>query len=133
MDSMSKQINVNLSPILPIDGTNIRIQRSLKDIDSKVQNVNEVPDCINKSLNEVPSQKELMGYAIAMEEQAVQIQEGKTGLSTTQWKDIKFPNPVSIISVSRYLNRDHRQWYILTEKVISEPMLPADDIHQQQL
>lgn len=66
MEAMSKRITDNATQILAIKGTNIEIQRSLKDIHSKVQKVNEVSESIKKSLKEVPSKCELREHAMAM-------------------------------------------------------------------
>jgi len=52
---MSKRIMDNASQILGINGTNIGIQRSLKDMNSKIEKVNEVLNSIKNSLKELPS------------------------------------------------------------------------------
>jgi hypothetical protein len=68
--------------ILAIKGTNIGIQRSLKDMNSKILKVNEVLGSIKSSLKEVPSRRELREDATAMDEQLVQMREVNTGLTT---------------------------------------------------
>ena len=82
MEAMNKHIMDNPSQILAIKGTNIGIQRSLKDMNSKIQKVNEVLDSIKTSLREVPSRRELKEHPTAMGEQIVQMQEVNTGLTT---------------------------------------------------
>jgi len=82
MEVMSKRITDNASQILAIKGTNIGIERSLKDMNSKMQKVNEILDTIKRSLREDPSKRELREHATAMGEQLVQLQEVNTGLTT---------------------------------------------------
>jgi len=68
LEVMSKRITNCDSQILSIKGTNIGIQRPLKDMNSKIQKVNEVLDSIKTSLKEVPSRRELREHATAMNE-----------------------------------------------------------------
>jgi len=82
MEAMSKRITDNASQILRIKGTNIGMQRSLKDMNSKIEKVNEVLNCIKNSLKEVPSRRELRDHAVAIDEQLVQMQEVNMGLTT---------------------------------------------------
>jgi hypothetical protein len=55
MEAMIKHIVDNASQILAIKGTNNGMQRSLKDMNSKIQKVNKVLHSIKTSLREVPS------------------------------------------------------------------------------
>ena len=55
MEAMSKRVTDNVSQILGITENNIGIQRSLKDMNSKIGRVNEVLDSIKSSLKKVPS------------------------------------------------------------------------------
>jgi predicted nucleic acid-binding Zn-ribbon protein len=65
IEAMSKRITDNASQILAVKGTNISIQRSLKDINSKIQKVNKVLDSIINFFREVPSRRELREHATA--------------------------------------------------------------------
>jgi predicted nucleic acid-binding Zn-ribbon protein len=82
IEAMSKRITDNATKILVVKETNIGVQRSLKDMNSKIQKVNEVLDSIKSSLKEVPSRRELREHATAMDEQLVQMQEVNMGLTT---------------------------------------------------
>jgi len=81
MEAMSKRITNNASQILAVKGTNIGIQRSLKDMNSKIQKVNEVLNSIKSSLKEVPSKRELREHAATMDKQIDQVKEVITGLT----------------------------------------------------
>jgi hypothetical protein len=81
-EAMSKSITDNASQIVAINGPNIRIQRFFKDMNSRIQQVNDVLDSIETSLREVASRWELREYATAMDEQLVQMKEVNTGLTT---------------------------------------------------
>jgi len=89
MEVMSKRITDNASQILGIKGTNIGIQKSLMDMNSKIQKVNEVLDSIENSLKDVPSKQELREHATALDEKIVQMRKVNTGL-TTVTKGYKF-------------------------------------------
>jgi hypothetical protein len=51
-------------------------------MNSKIDKVNEVLESIKSSLKEVPSRRELIEHASAMDEQIVQMREVNTGLTT---------------------------------------------------
>jgi len=82
IEAMRKCIRNNASPILAVKGTNIGIQASLKDMNTKVQKINKVLESIKTSLKQVPSRRELRDHATAMDEQIVQMQEVNAGLTT---------------------------------------------------
>jgi hypothetical protein len=82
LEAISKRITSCDAQILAVKGTNIGLQRSLKDMNSKIQKVNDVLESIKNSLKEVPSRRELREHATAMDEQLVQMQEVNTGLTT---------------------------------------------------
>jgi hypothetical protein len=82
LEAISKRVTSCDAQILAVKGTNIGLQRSLKDMNSKIQKVNKVLESIKTSLKEVPSRRELREHATAMDEQLVQMQEVYTGLTT---------------------------------------------------
>jgi predicted nucleic acid-binding Zn-ribbon protein len=81
LEAISKRVTSCDCQILSIKGTNIGIQRSLNDMNSKIAKVNEVFGSIKSSLKEVPSRKELKDDATTMDEQLVRMQEVNTGLT----------------------------------------------------
>jgi hypothetical protein len=89
MEAMSIKITDNANQILSVKGINIGMQRSLKDINSKIHKVNEVLDSIKNVLKEVPSRRELREHATTMDEQIVQMQKVNKGFITAM-EDYKF-------------------------------------------
>ena len=81
LDSMSMRITGCDAQILSIMGTNIGIQRSLKDMNSKIVTVNAVLNSLKNSLKDIPSSTELRQHVAAMEDQLVQSRELNTGLN----------------------------------------------------
>jgi hypothetical protein len=71
MEAMGKWITDNPSQILAVKETNIGIQRSFIEMNSNIQNFNEVLDSIKSSLKEVPSRRELRQHAVAMDDEIV--------------------------------------------------------------
>jgi hypothetical protein len=97
LEAISKRVTNCDGEILTIKGTNIGIQRSLKDMNSRIHIVNEVLESIKSALKEVPSRRELREHATVMDEQLVQMQEVNTGLTTAR-EGIKFSEFHKLIS-----------------------------------
>jgi predicted nucleic acid-binding Zn-ribbon protein len=119
LEAISKRVTKCDGQILAIKGTNIGIQRSLKDMNSKIQKVNEVLQSIKKNFKEDPSRRELEEHATAMDEQEAQVQEVNMGL-TTAMERLSFRNPHNTIFDSS--KQDHLLWYILRDRGISDVM-----------
>jgi len=94
---MSKRITNVDGQILSVKGTNIGIQRSLKDMNSKIVKVNKVSDSIKNSLKAIPSKRELREHAAIMGDQFVHVRELNTGL-TMAMDGYNFRNLPDIIS-----------------------------------
>jgi len=62
MEKLSKRILDNANQIISVKGTSIGIQRSLKDMNTKIEQVNKVLESIKTSLKEVPSKKDLKDH-----------------------------------------------------------------------
>lgn len=58
------------------------IQKSLKEMNWKIEDVKKVLASITKSLKEVPARTELREHPVQLEDQVAQIQEVNTGLTT---------------------------------------------------
>jgi len=82
LEALSKRITNCDGQILTVKGTNIGIQLSLKDMNSKSVKVNEVLDAIKNSLKGIPPKRELREHAAVMEDQLAKSRELNTGLTT---------------------------------------------------
>jgi predicted nucleic acid-binding Zn-ribbon protein len=82
LEAIPKRVTNCDSQILNTKGTKIGIQRSLKDMNSKIIKVTETLESIRNSLKEVPSKRELREHAAATEDQLAQSRELNTDLTT---------------------------------------------------
>jgi predicted nucleic acid-binding Zn-ribbon protein len=82
LEAISTRVTNCDSQLLYIKGTNIGIQRSLKDVNSMIVKVNEILDTIRNSLKGSPSQRALGQHASVMEDQLARYTELNTGLTT---------------------------------------------------
>ena len=94
LEAISKQIINCDGQLLSIKGTNIGIQRSLKEMNQKIVNVNDVLTSIKNTFKGIPSKKKLREHAAVMEDQLAQSRELNTGL-TTAMEGYKFSESAS--------------------------------------
>jgi len=94
LEAISKWVTNCDGQMLSIKGTNVRIQRSLQDMNSKIVKVNEILDAIKNSLRGIPSKRELREHAAVMEDQLAQSRELNTGL-TMAMEGYKFSESAS--------------------------------------
>jgi chromosome segregation ATPase len=81
LNNLSMRISDNSQQILSIQGSNIGVQQTLKDVNSKVENLTKVLNSIKMSLKVVLSRKELRDHVAKMEENTIRMQEVNTGIT----------------------------------------------------
>jgi len=82
LQSLSKRISDNTIQILAVKQSSASIQKGMKNFTTRIDSVIWILAPVTKTLNEVPSKKDLTDHANMMADQVARVQEVNTGLTT---------------------------------------------------